>query len=432
MKNILIGLLSIMAALSSLNGFASCLVPEQCTIGDRPVSHPIYDIGFTFDGAITVVENSIATIYSDGIPVETGVLSCSNFVWEKRTQGTAVVTFESPLLLPKGNIYQLVVPEGVITREDNPNISNKELTVEFNVPANLGNARPSIEEGSSVEYAGRIGFYFGIETAPVENGKAILLREGIPVREYVCDVSWDWNLGYAGIDFGETIHFEKGIKYSIKIPEGNVSALYRPDIVNKEAEVHFIGSYEEPVKPIQYVWCSLYDHHPTNALGEVKFFYDSPIALSTNPIIQLYIESENLIVKEVVPTISRESEYWVLTADFEDTPLVSEEGYSIIIPEGTLVSEDGDIVVNQRNVMTIGNSSGVYDINDSTHNITVVNGMISIENATNGNNIMLYSLDGKIVYNAKSNGGTVSIPVGTTGIYLLSIDGTTYKIAIRK
>lgn len=91
-----------MAALSSLNGFASGLVPEQCTIGDRPVSHPIYDIGFTFDGAITVVENSIATIYSDGIPVETGVLSCSNFVWEKRTQGTAVLHLKVPYCYQKG------------------------------------------------------------------------------------------------------------------------------------------------------------------------------------------------------------------------------------------------------------------------------------------------------------------------------------------
>lgn len=82
--------------------------------------------------------------------------------------------------------------------------------------------------------------------------------------------------------------------------------------------------------------------------------------------------------------------------------------------------------------MAVGNSSGISDIKDIERNIKVVNGTISIDNTTNGNDIMLYSLDGKIVYNAKSNGGTVSIPVGTTGIYLLSIDGTTYKIAIRK
>jgi hypothetical protein len=431
-KRKLIGLILILAIAPALNGLASGLVPEQCTIGDRPVCYPIVDIGFTFDGAIAIVENSTATVFFDGQPVETGVLSCSNYTGKKRTQGTAVITFDSPLILPKGKSYRLVVPEGVIFREGNPDISNEEIGVEFSVPATIGPARPSIEEGSIVENAKRIGFYFGVETAPIENGKATLLRENVPVREYDCDVSWDWNLGYAGIDFGEKINFENGVRYSILLQEGSISALYRPDIVNEEAVVSFIGGYAEPVKPIQYIWCSLYDHHPTDVLGEVKFFYDLPISLSANPLIQLYIENENLIVKEVVPTVSRENEYWVLTADFEDTPLVSEEGYSIIIPEGTLVTEDGDIVVNQRNVMTIGNSSGVSDIKDSNHNITVLNGMISIDNASNGNHITLYSLDGQVVYSAESNGRTVQIPIKANGIYLLSINGQTYKIAVKQ
>lgn len=117
------------------------------------------------------------------------------------------------------------------------------------------------------------------ETAPVDGGKAILLREGVPVREYDCDVSWDWNLGYAGIDFGENINFENGVRYSIQLPAGSTSALYRTDIVNEEAIVNFIGGYTEPVKPIQYTWCSLFDNHTTDVLGEVKFYYDRPIAL---------------------------------------------------------------------------------------------------------------------------------------------------------
>lgn len=145
------------------------------------------------------------------------------------------------------------------------------------------------------------------ETAPVDGAKAILLREGVPVREYYCDVSWDWNLGYAGIDFGENINFENGVRYSIQLPAGSTSALYRTDIVNEEAIVNFIGGYTEPVKPIQYTWCSLFDNHTTDVLGEVKFYYDRPIALSANPIIKLNIENENLTVKEVVPTISEEN-----------------------------------------------------------------------------------------------------------------------------
>ena len=201
-KRKLIGLVSILATATALNVSASGLIPEQCTIGDRPVCYPIVDIGFTFDGSISITENSTATVFSDGHPVATGVLSCSNYVGKKRIQGTAVITFESPLLLPKGKTYHLVVPEGVIYREGKPDITNEKLEVEFSVPSTLGQATPTVEEGSVVERKDRIGFFFGFETAPVDGAKAILLREGVPVREYDCDVSWDWNLGYAGIDFG--------------------------------------------------------------------------------------------------------------------------------------------------------------------------------------------------------------------------------------
>lgn len=146
------------------NVSASGLIPEQCTIGDRPVCYPIVDIGFTFDGSISITENSTATVFSDGHPVATGVLSCSNYVGKKRIQGTVVITFESPLLLPKGKTYHLVVPEGVIYREGKPDITNEKLEVEFSVPSTLGQATPTVEEGSVVERKDRIGFFFGFET----------------------------------------------------------------------------------------------------------------------------------------------------------------------------------------------------------------------------------------------------------------------------
>lgn len=430
-KRKLIGLASILATATALNGFASGLVPEQCTIGDRMVCYPIEDIGFTFDGSIAITENTIATLFSDGQPIETGVLSCSNYIGEKRTQGTAIITFESPLLLPKGKTYQLVVPEGVIFRESKPDISNDKLEVEFSVPATLGPATPTVEEGAVVEREDRIGFYFGFETAPVEGGKAILLREGIPVREYDCDVSWDWNLGYAGIDFGEKINFENGVRYSIQLPAGCIRALYRPDIVNEEAVVCFIGGYTEPVKPIQYIWCSLFDNHPSDVLGEVKFYYDRPITLSANPVIKLNIENENIVVKEVVPTIYEENGNWVLMADFENTPLIPEKGYTIIIPEGTIVSKEGDVIVNQRNVMGIGNSSGIVEIKNGEAAISTSNGVITIGQVVKGCDIKLFSLNGTMIYDTKTSEGNISIPVPTSGVYLLSINGKTYKIAVK-
>lgn len=428
---ILLGILSIITIASSLDGFASGLTPRLCTIGNRPVYYPIVDIGFIFDEAISIVENSTATLYSDGKPLETGILSCSNHIGEKRTQGTAVVTFESPLLLPKGNTYRLVVPEGVITAKNNPDISNEEISVDFFVPATIGPATPTIEDGSIVEKTDGIGFYFGVETAPVENGKAKLLREGVPVREYDCDVSWDWDLGYAGIDFGEEINFENGVRYSIQLPEGCVSAMHRPDIVNEKAEVSFIGGYTEPVKPIQYVWCSLFNHHPTDVLGEVSFFYDQPIALSMNPLVQLYNNKENIIVKESVPIISEGNGKWILIADFENTPLTSGIGYSIIIPEGTLVSKSGDVVVNQRNVMAVGETNGIAGLKNTQINISVGHGAVTINQPAKQGDVKLLSLDGRIISSIKAPEENVRIQVPAVGTYLLYISGKAYKISVK-
>lgn len=140
--------------MASLEGTATGLVPEFCNIDEKElISSPIQYIGFSFDGAIEVEENIKAIIY-----------------------------------------YKLIVPEGVIFKEGNHGISNDELAVEFGVPGSLGETWPTIKEGSVIEKIDRIGFNFGFETAPVENRKAILYREGVPVREYECEVSWDWNI----------------------------------------------------------------------------------------------------------------------------------------------------------------------------------------------------------------------------------------------
>ena len=72
--------------MSALKGLASGLVPEQCTIGNRPIWYPISEVGFTFDGAIAVAENTLATVYYGDQPVATGTLSCTNYTGAKRTQ----------------------------------------------------------------------------------------------------------------------------------------------------------------------------------------------------------------------------------------------------------------------------------------------------------------------------------------------------------
>lgn len=270
-----------------------------------------------------------------------------------------------------------------------------------------------------------------IETAAVEDGEILLYRKGVPIKKYPVHVSWDWNLGYAGLDFGETVNFEKGVEYTVKLPEGCVSALHRSDITNEEASVSFIGGNDNPIVPIQHVWCSLSDNHPSGTLKEVKFYYDRPVMLSLNPVIKLCDDTDNQIVKEAVPTISKEENQYVMTVDFDKFPLETEKEYAIIIPEGTLVAEKGDFIVNALTTISVRDDvSRVSEITTIGHDISIGNGFITIKGTYPGNEIKLFTLDGKNVYTAKCHGEAISLPTIASGIYILTLDGKRYKITI--
>ena len=81
--------------------------------------------------------------------------------------------------------------------------------------------------------------------------------------------------------------------------------------------------------------------------------------------------------------------------------------------------------------MTFGNSSGIVEIENREVSINSANGVISIGQIFKGCNIKLFSLDGTMIYNTKTSEGNVSISVPTFGVYLLSIKGKTYKIAVK-
>ena len=369
MKKIIFTLISAAVLALPSAGYASGLVPTQCSLGKKPVVYPVEELFFTFDGAVAVAGNSVATIYFGKEAVAEGVLSVSNYTGQTWTQGCAIIKFDPPLLLPKGKTYSLVVPEGTIFREGDPSVSNDELSVEFKVPENLGPVHFDVKDGVTIDkttgYGGLPTFYWGIETEPVGEPSFILCREGVPVREIPAYVTWDWDLGQAHPETEEGMRFEKGVHYSLVLPAGSARSMYRGDIVNEEAVFNFVGGHEEPVPPIDYAWCSMYTDQPDGTLGVVKFYYKYPVALSANPVVQLCIGEEDRVVKEAVPVLSEEeNEYgrYVMTVDFEDTPLEPMKGYSIVIPEGTLVRTSGDPVINGRNEVSVGDASGVTDI----------------------------------------------------------------------
>lgn len=294
----------------------------------------------------------------------------------------------------------------------------------------MGDADPPIEDDTTLEKEQFIGFYFKTETAATDGSEAILLREGVPVRTYPLTVSWDWNLGNAGVDFGKDISFEDGVGYTLRLPQGAVCALRRPDITNNEEEVSFVGSSKGVVKTLDYVWCSLYDHHPTDVIDSVLFYYDQPVILSGNPAIQLIMD-DSVVVKEVVPILNAQDGMWILTADFESTPLTPARSYSVVIREGTIVTPDGDVVVNSTNTTKVDTITGLQKADTTPIHMTTRGRNIELSGISLGTTVGLFKADGSIVASRKAIAGSLIFHAPAPGVYILKVGSTAQKILVR-
>ncbi len=439
MKKLVIAVLMAIIAGMPFTAKASGLEPAYCSLteSNRMRFSPITDIWLQFKTHIIADDNAVGTIYCGDEIMLQGKFVADNYY---ATEANAIFTLDEPLLLPKGKSYRFVMPAGVIKKKDAPTESIDELVYTFEIPEYLPMGYAYIDlkkitDGNTIiDKAESIGFRFSTEIETIEGSEMTLLREGVPVRNYPCISSWDWDLGLAWVELaeiGEKMTFEKGVRYTLRMPEGVVSSLYRSDIVNAAAEVSFIGGYTEPVEYLHYVWCSLYDNHPSDVLNEVRFYYDRAIVLAENPTVQLCEESSGNVVKTVVPTLSTSEGRWVVTADFEGTPLEAGKGYSIVIPEGTIISEDGDVVVNTRNVMEIDRNGSVSAIETDAPIVKTQRGLITIENAAHGAAVNAFTTAGKLIYSTVANTDPIAIPIATAGIYVVSIDGIAHKVAVK-
>lgn len=389
-KIVIMSLISLAAFVFASRAEASGLDPEYCTLESRPkVFTPITYVGFGFDCAIEVAENSTVAIYCGDELIVTKALSVSNYYGDDSEEGTLIIDFEdAPLVLPKGKSYRLVVDENMICKKGSPSVTNDRLEVDFEVP----------------------------------------------VRTYPCDVSWDWDLGHVSANLSKSysspIYFENGVRYTLQLPANAVSALYRADITNEATEVNFIGGYTEPLESLNYVWCSLFDNHPDGILNEVSFYYDRPVSLSEKPIVQL-CEDGN-VIKEVVPTLSdsESGDMWILTADFGGVELKPLKGYSITIPAGTLVTAEGDVVVNPVSTLSINDLGVAAGARTETFAAKAESGFVILTGINPGDAIEMFTPDGKMIYIAMAESSDVSIPVEIKGILLISVNGIVQKIVM--
>lgn len=137
------------------------------------------------------------------------------------------------------------------------------------------------------------------------------------------------------------------------------------------------------------------------------------------------------MIAGVEPTVSTEEGKWVLTAGFGGLDMSAYDGFTVVIPEGLVVSAEGDVVVNERSATQIGGTTG---ITNSTGNATTVscNGhKIIITNAPIDENISLITADGQTVATKAACGTEESMQLPGKGMFIVKVGGTSYKIISR-
>lgn len=364
MKNLLLALASIVSCVLPMTA-ASPLLPESCTDGDRLFTRPLDEIGFYFDGGIKLLDGAKVVVICGGETVATASrMEVNNYTSSKRTQGTLAIFFDGQIL-PKGKEYTLKVAAASIASETD-GTKNTEFTQSFSIPENLGPAHFDVEDGVTIAKTSRYGgglypCYWRIETEAAGEPSFILYREGVAVREFPAYVTWDWDLGQAYPKVEEEMCFEKGVHYSLVLPAGSAHAMYRDDIVNEEVVLNFIGGYEETVPPLNYVWCNLFTDH-SDVLNIVTFTYDRPVRVAEDAKLQLWEIENNTLASEADAYLDIQANCWNVCADFGGFQMQPEKGYTFVIPEGAVIAENGDPVINPRHAIALTGSSGIENI----------------------------------------------------------------------
>lgn len=424
---------NIMAILIAASAYAAALVPHSWSVGGASfpefACNPIDYIVLHINGAVSVSETSKVAIMHGNETIAVGHPEADAKV---NDHGIVGISFGSTLFPPKGNSYTIVIPPGTFSLKSDPTATNEELRYDFTVPAVIPKRDATIEENSVIAESDIVSFYFWVETAAVGSPEAILLREGVPVRSYPCDVTWDWDLGQAHVILQPPMHYENGVGYSWVLPAGSVSADLRSDIVNEEFRVNFTGGYTKPIKPISHSWCSLSDGHPGSSLGVVKFCYDQPVALLPEPKVQLYTGDKAEMIKDVVPTLAEEDGRWILSADFGDTPILSAasaSGYIVVIPEGTLVTATGDVALNQYEAVAVDGHSGIDTVAGTKITVRTSGRQIVIDNAEPGTHVTVSTVDGRAVFDNCLPAGHMTLPV-PPGIYVIAAGEIRCKVSV--
>ena len=355
---------------------ASELTPKNVTVGmgalgERGFVHPLRFVNISFSDRVKVSDCAVSMVYGDETLLFATGFEVNNYEGADWKEGIVTIWFDETLL-PLDRDYKFSLNAGAVESENDSEAKSPEVEVVFNVPADLGEHHCDIEPNSVVASARSIWVYWGYETDPVGEPEWTLYREDVEVEKYPAHVGWDWDLGQAYVDFGSEMTFDRDVHYSLVLPAGSVSSCYRADIVNREVRIDFVGGYEPaPEPPLTYDWCSIYVDHPDGQLDKVWFRYSRPVSVAEGGKVLLYQTDPEILVAEADAFVDTSINCFCVCADFQGFPLEPMQGYCFVIPEGTVIAEDGSGAVNPRQTSGFSGTSGIESVETRDEKISL-------------------------------------------------------------
>lgn len=348
--------------------------PVSTTIEtETPFVSPLEEVFIKFGSPIKLMET----------PTEPIVVKCNDVVVAEATsfevinpsdvncgEGLLTVNFEKQNL-PKGAAYRLCIPEGMVGSRDimyGYQRVNSAIDIDFCVPSTLEQLNDTQVERYYHDSESYIMFYWRNEIKPVGEPVFHLYRENEKIAELPVNVECHGGFGEVSPVFNEYTTFDKGVSYKLVLPAGSVSAAYRDDIENEEIVCNFTGAYVDPKLPFTYDWCSLATDY-SGVLGVVSFRFQRPFLIEPDAKIQLFeLYPSQQLIMEVTPWINTSVNCFVLECDFGGYTPEDERGFLVVIPEGALVSADGEAICARSEFRYISTGVGKIGMDSDVDN----------------------------------------------------------------
>lgn len=439
-RAILYSIIALGSICASAQEYKYTLNPVFCSLGDT-VYTPLDTVLFAFDHevfdaldpyiAAPCVYIKTSSITKDGI--ETNAGDAIKY-WNKYEKGYVLVKYDlySSAILPKGD-YRLHLIKGVINAKKEEYVLNDDFYMNFTIPEDLGCGKATFS-GDTISEAIydklRINFPTDIKVTGSDN-YLILNQEWkepikIPFGVYK-------HCLYA--DLNEKMYFDDGVKYTLTLPAGSVSAKYRDDIVNLETCIDFVGGYKSDSKLIP-ISCSLTDT-VCEPINTVTFTFDQEVTCTDAEFIHAYIYCDGSEVASGNASYSffsdenRDKTKAVL--DISPKPFVPEKGksYRLHVHSGVFVSIDEESSKWNEDIYVDfvgGDISGVENAEAEIVSVACVNGLLTVTGIDAGTEVTIFSVDGKAVANMITGSTAVEIPLPAKGIYLVTVNSKSFKV----